>query len=101
MSEWDPIIFQLGAGGITGFIVGYALKKLLKILMVIVGLFILALAYLQWSGIVRVDYTALINKIEGMTKGIFGEPAIINQIIANIPLAGAFSTGFFLGYKIG
>jgi uncharacterized membrane protein (Fun14 family) len=35
----------VGIGGIGGFIVGYAFKKLLKIVAVIVGLFILALIY--------------------------------------------------------
>ena len=34
MSELiSPIVYQIGAGGILGFIVGYAVKKLLKILL--------------------------------------------------------------------
>jgi uncharacterized membrane protein (Fun14 family) len=45
MSAITPLIYQVGIGGIGGFIAGYAFKKLLKIVAVIVGLFILALIY--------------------------------------------------------
>jgi len=102
MSEWDPILFQLGTGAITGFIVGYALKKLMKILIVIVGGFLLVLAYLQWSGIIKVDYSTLIGKIENATKNIIGGATpIVSQITANIPFAGSFMAGFYIGYKKG
>lgn len=102
MSEWDAIIFQLGTGAITGFIVGYALKKLMKILIVIVGMFLLLLAYLQWSGIIKVDYATLIGKIENATKSIIGESTpIVSVITANIPFAGSFMAGFYIGLKKG
>ncbi|MCS7368365.1 MAG: hypothetical protein NDF57_01455 [archaeon GBS-70-058] len=102
MSEWDPILFQLGVGAITGFIVGYALKKIMKVLIIIMGIFLLALAYLQWNGIIKVDYATLIGKIENATKSLLGESTpLISQITANIPFAGSFLAGFYIGYKKG
>ena len=38
-----PIVYQLGAGGILGFVVGYAIKKMMKIVAVIIGIFALIL----------------------------------------------------------
>jgi uncharacterized membrane protein (Fun14 family) len=46
MDNIIPLTYQVGVGGVGGFIAGYASKKLLKIVALIVGLFILALIYL-------------------------------------------------------
>ena len=42
-----PIVYQLGLGAVGGFIVGFALKKITKLFIVIIGLFVLALLYLS------------------------------------------------------
>jgi len=39
----------------VGFITGYAIKKLIKLALVIAGLFIAAIAYLQYQRIINVD----------------------------------------------
>lgn len=39
-----------------GFITGYAIKKVIKLAAVIVGLFIATLAYLQYQRILNVDW---------------------------------------------
>jgi hypothetical protein len=46
-----------GTGGafLLGFITGYAIKKVIKLAAVIVGLFIAALAYLEYQRIISVD----------------------------------------------
>jgi uncharacterized membrane protein (Fun14 family) len=33
----SPLVFQLGVGGVGGFIVGFALKKLSKLVLVLIG----------------------------------------------------------------
>ena len=52
----SPIIFQLGVGGVGGFVVGFALKKLSKLVLILTGLFILALIYLSTRGIIDINY---------------------------------------------
>jgi uncharacterized membrane protein (Fun14 family) len=37
----SPIVFQLGVGGVGGFVVGFALKKLSKLVLILTGLFVL------------------------------------------------------------
>jgi uncharacterized membrane protein (Fun14 family) len=59
MSAITPLVYQLGLGGIGGFIAGYALKKMMKLAAIIIGLFILALVYLGYQGIITIDYSAL------------------------------------------
>jgi uncharacterized membrane protein (Fun14 family) len=51
MSEiLSPIVFQLGLGAVGGFIVGFALKKLAKLFIVLIGIFVIVLLYLGTSG---------------------------------------------------
>jgi uncharacterized membrane protein (Fun14 family) len=46
----------LEGGFAAGALVGFAIKKVLKIAAVIVGLFIAAMAYLEYEGIIHVDW---------------------------------------------
>jgi uncharacterized membrane protein (Fun14 family) len=45
-------ITTIGGGFFAGVLIGYALKKVIKIVAVIVGLFLAGLAYLQYHQIV-------------------------------------------------
>jgi uncharacterized membrane protein (Fun14 family) len=38
-----PVVWQLGLGAVGGFVVGFALKKITKVFIVIIGEFVLAL----------------------------------------------------------
>ena len=44
MSEvLTPVVYQLSLGAVGGFIIGFALKNITKLLIVTIGLFVLAL----------------------------------------------------------
>ena len=96
-----PLAYQLGLGAAGGFIVGYALKKLTKIIAVVVGLFVLALVYLGYRGIITINYEALGSAVSG-ALGLTGQALDwIGPIISHLPFAGTFGLGFFLGFKMG
>jgi len=102
VSELNAILFQLGFGAIAGFAVGYAFKKLLKLLIIVLGLLTLAIMYLQWQGILQVNYEQLVQKIEDWIKGFAGEgTSMVSQAVANLPFAAAFIGGFAIGFKKG
>jgi len=102
MSEIFPSLgYQLGIGGIGGFIVGYALKKLSKLIVIVLGLFIAALLYLGVQGIISINYDALWNALAnslGMAQSAF---SWIVGLISLLPFAGSFIVGFLLGFKLG
>ncbi len=93
-----PIVYQLGLGGTSGFIVGYAIKKMLKLVAVIAGIFFLILMYLGNTGIINVNYDKLTQGLEG---AVFGASQLLVSIIANLPIAGSFLVGAGLGLKKG
>jgi uncharacterized membrane protein (Fun14 family) len=51
IETFGPTAASLGGGFIVGILIGYALKKVIKFVAVIVGLFLAGLAYLQYHQI--------------------------------------------------
>jgi uncharacterized membrane protein (Fun14 family) len=58
----------IGGGFLGGLLIGYALKKVVKLIAVVVGLFIAGLAYLQYQQVAYFDW----DKIERMVTTTFG-----------------------------
>jgi len=102
MSElFSPLIYQLGIGGVGGFIVGFALKKLSKLIMILVGLFIIALIYLSTQGIININYEALLRAVSNFF-GLAGEAfSWLVHVLSLMPFIGSFVVGFLLGLKLG
>lgn len=99
---WSVVLLQLGGGGVLGFAAGYAFKKLLKLIMIIVGVFVLGLLALEYKGWVKVNYEAIARSIENaITGGTSTAVSLKSHIIANLPFASAFLLGFSLGFKAG
>jgi uncharacterized membrane protein (Fun14 family) len=97
----SPLAYQLGLGGVGGFIIGFALKKLTKLFIVIIGLFVMALLYLGVNGVINVNYGALWTTIAN-GLGVAGEAASwVAGVVSLLPFVGSFAVGFLLGFKIG
>src|SRR5205823_10542275 len=54
-----PFVSTIGFGGIVGFLIGFMLKRIMKILAVIAGVFFAALLYLETQHIVNVNWDKL------------------------------------------
>ena len=54
-----PFVSTIGFGGIAGFLIGFALKRIMKILAVIAGVFFAALLYLESQHIVNLNWDKL------------------------------------------
>ena len=50
------MLTSVSSGGIAGFLIGYAVKKGIKIILGIAGLLLAGLAYLNYKGLVSVDW---------------------------------------------
>jgi uncharacterized membrane protein (Fun14 family) len=86
-----PVIYQLGLGGVGGFIVGFALKKITKLFIVINGLFVLALLYLSVNGVININYNALWTTIAN-GLGLAGQAVSwVVGIISVLPFIGSFA----------
>jgi uncharacterized membrane protein (Fun14 family) len=96
-----PVVYQLGLGAVGGFIIGFALKKIAKLFIVVLGIFILALLYLGVGNIISINFGALWNAISGWLGGAGQAASWLIGLISLIPFIGSFMVGFFFGFKLG
>ena len=54
-----PFVSTISFGGIVGFLLGFALKRIMKIIAVIAGVFFAALLYLESQHIVNINWDKL------------------------------------------
>ena len=66
IESFGPTAATMGGGFFVGVLIGYALKKVIKLLAVIVGLFLAGLAYLQYHQIANISW----NKLQTVSEGI-------------------------------
>jgi len=103
------LIFQMGGIGITGGLIGYAVKKVLKIAVkivaVVAGLFFAAEMYLASTGVITINYDKF---AELARQGIvYGQEAaiVLSKVIATysnaVPGSAAFLTGLAVGFNEG
>jgi uncharacterized membrane protein (Fun14 family) len=93
-------------GFFGGMLLGYALKKVVKLIAIVVGLFIAGLAYLQYQQIASVNWAKVegfISTIANSTTNTFNDYNIETLAMTNlgIPFTGGMSAGFTLGFMKG
>ncbi len=99
MSEiFSPIVFELGLGAVGGFVVGFALKKLAKLFIVLIGILIIVLLYLGASDVISINFNALLSTV---SDWLGGAASWLAGLISLLPFIGSFLVGFLLGLKIG
>ena len=97
----SPLAFQLGIGGIGGFIVGFAIKKLSKLILILIGLFIALLIYLGTQGVININYGALWDAASGLVSWAGSALSWLIGVLSLLPFAASFVAGFLLGLKLG
>jgi uncharacterized membrane protein (Fun14 family) len=57
----EELLFSAGGGFLFGAVAGYAIKKVMKIAAIVLGLFVAGLAYLSYKGLIDVKWVTLEN----------------------------------------
>jgi uncharacterized membrane protein (Fun14 family) len=96
-----PLVTQLGVGGIGGLAVGYAVKKIAKIVAFIIGLAFLMLQYLAFKDIISINCGALETWANQVVSNVGAAEGILTTMIANLPFASSFIVGIGIGLKMG
>ena len=117
VESFGPAAATMGGGFFVGVLIGYALKKVIKLLAIIAGLFLAGLAYLQYHQIANINWNKLQQVSEGaittLSNGIKQIPGIsssgsdahaassLMMTSFGIPLIGSMSAGFTIGFMKG
>ncbi|HKG87684.1 MAG TPA: FUN14 domain-containing protein [Nitrososphaeraceae archaeon] len=105
--NFTSITYTISGGFFGGILLGYALKKVIRIAAVVVGLFIAGLVYLQYQQIASINW----SKLEGVVTTTLANATILIDNNSNfselaitnfgIPLTGSISAGFTIGFMKG
>jgi uncharacterized membrane protein (Fun14 family) len=118
IESFGPTAATMGGGFFVGILIGYALKKVIKLLSVIVGLFLAGLAYLQYHQVANIIWNKLqqvsehtittlsntITHISGISSSSIGDghaaatASSLAMTSFGIPLTGSMSAGFTIGF---
>lgn len=96
-----PLIYQFGVGGVGGFFAGYVAKKMTKIFAVLIGIFVIALLYLSYQGIISVNFDKLWAASKDLFGGVGAAAEWLGAIVSILPITGSFLVGFLIGWKLG
>jgi uncharacterized membrane protein (Fun14 family) len=109
----------IGGGFFAGALIGSALKKVLKLLAIVVGLFFAGLVYLQYKQIVNINWNELQKTSQNAITTLSNATTQISNHISNvtdtnnhtttaltisnlgIPLTGGMAVGFAVGFMRG
>ena len=98
---------SIGFGGITGFLIGYAIRKVMKIMLVIIGLLFVAVISLLWryQKPISVNWNKIQTGLSGALGNVTnGQIPWTHENIAStmssigIPLTCSLTAGFVLGF---
>jgi len=96
--DMNGMVGGVGIGGVAGFLTGFALKKVMKIVMALIGAYLLSLFWLQQKGVITINTDRLFNITGDLTSQIV---SISQKVIGILPGTGAFLAGFYLGFQKG
>jgi uncharacterized membrane protein (Fun14 family) len=112
----ENLIFSAGGGFLFGAVAGYAIKKVMKIAAVVIGLFVVGLSYLSYRGWIDVKWIEMENTAKNTLTNVAGQVGhalnnTASQFAAHsstieasgLPVAAAFGfmPGLMLGLKKG
>lgn len=96
---------EFGGGGILGFLIGFATKKIAKLIAVIIGLELALFKFLESKGVLSVNWDALAGAAGNVSSAgvdAGGEASgYLMSLLSALPVGGGFALGAFLGFKKG
>ncbi len=104
MEAYGPVLAQLGFGGVAGWVSGYTLKKVGRLLALVLGFLFISLQLLAYAGYIEIDWTRIQRDVEPLLepdtlKGFWQK--LLEVLTYNLPFASGFAVGALLGFKKG
>jgi len=96
--SFTHILFQLGIGGIGGFLIGYAMRKVIKVAL-IVGVVVFSLIFLAYTDVINVDYSGLSETASSLVNAVNPALNLLTPLFAHIPFIVSLVFGIFLGFR--
>jgi uncharacterized membrane protein (Fun14 family) len=100
----DPtgLAIEMGGSALIGAVIGFAAKKVAKIIAVIVGAELVLFKFLESRGIIQVNWGKLGGMFEGLAADAPGKAqSLVDTFISTAGIGVGFAGGFYLGLRRG
>jgi len=94
---------EFGSSAVIGGIIGFAAKKVAKVIAVLVGIQLAVFKFLESRGIISVKWDELTAGTMEASKAATAAtpPSWIQSVLSTVSVSAGFSGGFLLGFKRG
>lgn len=101
--NFQQLGLEFGTGAVIGGIIGFAAKKVAKLIAVIVGLELALFKLLESRGILQVDWERLGAGFlkAGETAAAGQPPSWLMSILSTLSVGAGFTGGFLIGFQRG
>ena len=100
--NFEQLGMELGTGAAIGGIIGFAAKKIAKVIAVIVGLELALFKFLESRRILQVNWDRLgATFMEAGGAAPDTPPTWLQSILSTMSVGAGFTGGFMLGFKKG
>jgi uncharacterized membrane protein (Fun14 family) len=101
----SPLAATMGGGFFGGVLLGYAIKKIVRIAAIIVGLFIVGLVFLQYQQMASINWDKFEVSVAALASAMASTLNENSIALATsnfgIPLTGSMASGFTVGFMKG
>ena len=89
------------AKAVSGFIIGYLLAKGVRVLLYILGIFLLVLVGLEAAGYIHVDWEKLASDVSTLISNVLSQPQGAGQLFDWLSDNWTLIIGFLAGFGVG
>jgi len=97
----SPLLTGVGFSGLAGFLIGFAIKKVLKVLAVGAGIFFAVLIYLESQNLVNINWDKIQNTSQNAVSSITNVAGQLHTTTSTsfaLPMTGTAALGFAIGF---
>ena len=92
------VLFQLGIGGIGGFLIGYTMRKVIKIAFIL-GVVVFSLIFLAYTNVINVDYKGLSETASSLVNAINPALNLFTPLLGHVPFIASLILGLIIGFR--
>ncbi|WP_297464971.1 FUN14 domain-containing protein [Thermococcus sp.] len=96
--DLNAMMGDVGVGAVVGFVTGYAVKKVMKLALALIGAYVVSLLWLEQKGVIVINKDRLFNLVGEWSHEIMSAG---QKVAALLPGTAAFMGGFALGFHRG
>jgi len=103
--SFQQIGLEAGGGAVIGGVIGFAAKKIAKLIAVLIGLELALFKFLETRGVLDVNWEritdASANVTDAAQEGGSAGAGYLDSILSTLPVGAGFTGGFFVGFQKG